>query len=35
MRRDRHLAPDIEAARAIVVDPAFRASVEAAAGVLA
>jgi histidine ammonia-lyase len=35
MRRDRHLAPDIETARAIVVDPAFRASVEAAAGVLA
>jgi len=34
MERDRVLAPDIEAARNVVLDPAFRASVEKAAGPL-
>ena len=35
MERDRILAPDIAAARALVTDPAFRESVERAAGPLA
>ena len=35
MMGDRFLAPDIEKARAIVLDPAFRAAVEKASGPLA
>jgi len=35
MKRDRVLAPDIEAARGLVLDPALRAAVEKAAGALA
>jgi histidine ammonia-lyase len=34
MERDRVLAPDIETARGIVLDPDFRASAERAAGAL-
>jgi histidine ammonia-lyase len=34
MKRDRFLAPDIEAAREIVLDPAMRIAVERAAGTL-
>jgi histidine ammonia-lyase len=34
MERDRILAPDIEAARTLVLDPSFRAAVEKAAGQL-
>jgi histidine ammonia-lyase len=35
MKRDRVLAPDIQAARELVLDPALRAAVEKAAGALA
>jgi hypothetical protein len=34
MERDRFLAPDIEAARTLVLDPSFRGAVEKVTGPL-